>query len=257
MPNLEDELARLEAQVEDAQRAVKQLSAALARLRSASQSGNVVEVERGLAAIAQRGSEAAASAESLARAWTFDTRGYLANGFVEELLRAAGAAGLELIERDGRLSLFPVLLKIESGSLSLRIGKKLERRIRPAVLVRLLAAVQRKPQRLNEQRFLDLLYRAYLCLCGREWRGVGRGPVVELGDLHSVLTLLPSSDYGVDEFARDLLLLDRHPELRTKDGARPEFLKGTRTKGRGQRIYVYDEHGAEQLYVDIRFVKEG
>ena len=77
--------------------------------------------------------------------------------------------------------------------------------------------------------------------------------MVALSDIHDTLTLLPGSDYPIEEYARDLLLLDRRPDLRTRTGERFEFPHGTTTKGI-KPLIVYDEQGAQQTYYGVRFV---
>jgi hypothetical protein len=69
--------------------------------------------------------------------------------------------------------------------------------------------------------------------------------------------LLPGTDYPIEEFGRDLLLLDRRPDLRTRDGCCFEFPASTLSRGRMKRVSVYDERGGERVYIGIRFVKEG
>src|SRR6516162_6831195 len=116
---------------------------------------------------------------------------------------------------------------------------------------------QKRPQRFRETQFLELLYRAWRRLAGANWHGTGSGPVVGLADIHEILTLLPGTDYPIEEFGRDLLLLDRRPDLRTRDGCRFEFPASTLSRGRMKRVSVYDERGGERTYIGIRFVKEG
>ena len=84
---------------------------------------------------------------------------------------------------------------------------------------------------------------------------MGAGPAISLAQIHDLLTLLPGTDYPIEEFGRDLLLLDRQPDLRTKDGASFEFPGATLSKGTMKRIGVYDEQGLERLYIAIRFLK--
>ena len=184
-------------------------------------------------------------------------RSYLAEGYPEELRAAAAAAGISFTERDGRLYAFPLLLKIEPKDMAVRVGKKLERRIRPKQLVALLAAIQRRPQRFSEARFLDLIYKTYERIVRPEWRKTekGLGPVVPLADIHAVLTLLPGSEYPIEEFGRDLLLLDRKPELRTREGHQFRF-PGSALARERQPVKVYDEEGRERMYFGLAFVKE-
>src|SRR5271166_3028607 len=133
------------------------------------------------------------------------------------------AINADMFERNGRLYCFPLLLRIDANQSAVRIGRKIERNIRPSELVRLLAKAQKRPQRFREQAFIDLIWRAYRRLLGRDWNGTDLGRVIALIDIHDTLTLLPGSDYPPDEFARDLLLLDRLPDLHTRTDERFEF----------------------------------
>jgi hypothetical protein len=258
MPGLESALVALEARLAEAQKPVDALTRALGRLRRAARQGHIADVEKILAVIGASAAEAEAAAGTLPAAWDFDAKAYLEGGFLAELREATAAAGVNLVDKDGRIYAFPLLLRIERGETAVRIGKKLERRIRPNALARQLAAIQKRPQRFSEQRFLDLLYRVYQRIGGVDWRKIeaGLGPVVPLADIHSILTLLPQSDYPIEEFGRDLLLLDRRPDLRTRDGHRFSFPGSAIARERVQRITVFDEDGRERVYIGLTFVKE-
>jgi hypothetical protein len=254
---LEERLLALDATLEEAQKVGKAVVSAINRTRAAVKVGRVGEIAKGLSAISQRIAESNASAGGLADAWTFDVTAYLANGgFLNELKTAAAENGLSLFESDGRLYCFPLLLRVDAKESAVKIGKILERRIRPTELARLLATAQKRPQRFREEQFLELLYRTWRRLVGADWPETGSGPIVALADIHETLTLLPGSDYPIEEFARDLLLLDRKPDLRTRGGHRFEFPASTLSKGRMRRVVVYDEQGRERAYIGIRFVKE-
>jgi hypothetical protein len=257
MRGMEAALSELETKVAEAQKTSDALAKALKKLRQAADTGNVAELEKGLLAISDRGREAEASARALASAWDFDAKEHLTTGYPEELRQEAAAQGLKLFEKDGRLYAFPLLLRIEARDGAVRVGKKLERRIRPKHLVKLIAAIQKRPQRFREERFLALLYEVYRQIAGEGWRRVesGPGPAISLSQVHELMTLLPGADYPVEEFGRDLLLLDRQPDLRTRDGASFEFPGSTLSKGGMKRVTVYDEDGLERTYIAIRFVK--
>jgi hypothetical protein len=60
----------------------------------------------------------------------------------------------------------------------------------------------------------------------------------------------------LEEFGRDLLLLDRKPELRTKEGYRFSFVGSALARERVQPIKVYDEEGRERVYLGLTFTKE-
>jgi hypothetical protein len=249
MPGIEEALAGFEARIVDAQKSSEQLSRALKRLRQAAATGHISEIEKGLVAIAEFGREADAAARALPSAWTLNAGEHLAAGYSNELQREASAQGVRLFEKDGRLYAFPLILRIEPREAAVRIGKKLERKVRPKHLVRLLAAIQKRPQRFREDRFLALLYDVYRQVAD------ALGDAVSLSQIHDLMTLLPGTDYPIEEFGRDLLLLDRQPDLRTKDGSSFDFVGSTLSKGGMKRITVYDEDGLQRTYIAIRFRK--
>lgn len=259
MSDLEEQLVALDVQLEEAQRIGKAVVSAISRTRAAVKVGRVNEITKGLSAISQQIADAQNTARDLASAWSFDATSYMADGrFLDDLETAAAEKGLKLFERDGRIYCFPLLLRIDLKEAAVKIGKTLERRIRPSELVRLLATLQKRPQRFREVQFLELLYRTWRRLTGVNSPGTAAGGVVvALADIHETLTLLPGADYPVEEFARDLLLLDRKPDLRTWDGFRFEFPASTLSKGRMRRLAVYDEDGQERTYIGIRYIKEG
>lgn len=259
MPEFEEHLNALETRITTALKATEAALASLRSLRAKAKVGSVNDIEKSLPVVRRRAEEAAAAVSELANEWDFDVGRYLSDGrYLEELLVAAKAGGLSLFAKDGRIYSFPLLSRIEPKELAVRIGKKLERRIRPGVLVRLLAESQKRPQRFREAQFLEVLYKIYQRLGGSDWRKAERerGPVIRVTEIHDTLTLLPGSDYSIEEFARDLLLLDRQPDLRTRDGCRFELPKSTGSKETGRRVAVYDEEGHQHLYVGVRFVKE-
>jgi hypothetical protein len=256
--DFEEHLVTLDAKLDEVQRLGKAVVATIGRTRAAVRVGRVADIARGLDVVSQRLQEVGAAADGLANSWSFDTSTYMTDGrFSDDLKKAAGEKGLALFESDGRIYCFPLLLRVDAKEIGIRIGKKLERRIRPSELAELLARAQRRPQRFRETQLLELLYRAWRRLVRANWQGTGSGPVVGLADIHEILTLLPGTDYPIEEFGRDLLLLDRRPDLRTRDGCRFEFPASTLSRGRMKRVSAYDEGGGERAYIGIRFVKEG
>ena len=95
---------------------------------------------------------------------------FCSGAFLNELAAAAAAANVTLVQRDGRISAYPVVLRLDARAQGVRIGRKLERRIRPSFLVRQLKALQQRPNRFNARIFLDRLVTAYAVLAP-DWRG--------------------------------------------------------------------------------------
>jgi hypothetical protein len=260
---LEAALQALDAELESATKSVKTTQAALRRSAAAAKVGNLREIDRGLAALRTAGTELGRRLEAAANTWTFDAEGHLESGaFTAELLAAAEAAGLRLYEKDGRLYCYPMLLAIAPRELAVLVDRKPERRVRPGALVQLLAARQKLPQRFTLAPFLEALYAAYALLAPRQasdWTPdlFGQGPVVPLLQVHETLTLLPGAarEYPLVEFTRDIHLLDRNPDARTKSGHGFTLPASTGAKG-GKGLTMVDERGGERRYVGLAMRRE-
>ncbi|MGA3003933.1 MAG: hypothetical protein ABSE20_19630 [Acetobacteraceae bacterium] len=243
----ETSLARLEQQAAQVLRAAKQL-------RKAAQEGALAAAAPAQTALRDGVAKLTETMARDAATPAIDIPAAFEDGsFLAELSRAAAAAGVTLVQRDGRITAYPVVLRLEPRNLGVRIGRKLERRLRPAVLARHLKAIQQRPTRFNARSFLDRLLRCYTVLAP-EWRS-GEGPLVALAALHDVLTLLPAAaaDYPMEEFLVDLLHLDREPDARSTRGHRFQLGGSTGTKG-AKRLTVFDETGVQHDYFAVRFV---
>jgi hypothetical protein len=257
MTTLEAHLASLEAQVGGTEKAISALVMNLKHLKKAVGYGHLADMDKSLPLVAQRAEEVRNVALSLSDAWSLDVTKHLEQGYLAELLQEADAQGVNLIERDGRLFCFPLPIMIDAREAAVRIGKKKEQRLRPKILVALLATMQKARLRFNARKFLDAIYQVYRRVQGENWHKIesGPGPAMPLADVHEVLTLLPGSSYSVEEFGRDLLLLARQPDLRTREGCSFQFPGSTLSKERLRRLNVFDEHGNEVVFVAVRFVK--
>ena len=164
-----------------------------------------------------------------------------------------------LVERDGRITAFPLLLRLEPAVPAVRVGRRLQRQIRPGVLTAHLKKAQ-DSSAFNAESFLETLFRAATHLARADARADAPRPgaVVPLLDIYELLTLRPgaAADYPREAFAVDLLRLDRAPDTRTRRGHRFSLPASTGSKGRS-RLTVYDERGAEHVYVGIAFQPDG
>ena len=163
------------------------------------------------------------------------------------------------MQREGRITAYPVVLRLDARGQGVRIGRRLERRIRPSFLAGQLRALQQRGGRFNARSFLDRLLRAYAVLAASrmpDWapNKAGRRAAGAARRLYDLLTLLPAAaaDYPLEEFLVDLLRLDREPDARTVRGHRFELGGSTGSKG-GKRLSVFDESGAQHDYFAIRF----
>jgi hypothetical protein len=214
---LEATLAGVEREAEAALKAVGMATTQLRKVRAAAKTGQLRDLRKAVAAAEGFSAELAESVASLRSAFDLDEQEYFASGeYVKELLAAAEGAGVAMFEEDDRLMCYPSLVRVLPADASVEVDKVRERRIRPSVLVSMLAAAQERAPRFKPESFLDSLRGAYELAVA----GSGKSPdaVVRLLDVWSVLTLLPgqSREYSKQEFARDLYLLDQSAVTSTR-----------------------------------------
>ena len=260
---LEDTLAALDLHLGDAEKQAAAVLKAARRLRRAASEGNVASLPAGIAAVQADAIRAGELFANAAAALGYDVAEAFASGaWLDELAAAARAAGVTLVRRDGRITAYPVALRLDGRSQGVRVGRRLERRIRPSFLAAQLKALQQRPERFNARQFLDRLFLLYDSRARAEdpsWRPTqpGQGPLVALAELHDHLTVLPAAaaDYPQEEFVTDLLRLDRQPDATGSQGHRFELGGSTGRKG-AKRLTLFDEAGEQHDYYAIRFILE-
>ena len=251
---LEAALAGTERQAEAALKTAGAAITQLRKARAAAKAGQLRELRKAMAVAETISAELAESVRSLQESFDLDEQDYLASGgYAKELLEAAEAAGVAMFEEDDRLMCYPSLVRVVAGDASVEVDKVRERRIRPSVLVGLLAATQERSPRFKPEPFLDSLRGAYeLAVAGS---GKSSDSVVRLLDVWSVLTLLPnqSREYSKQEFARDLYLLDQSGVNSTSRSPRQlRWSASTGTKGAGVLTTVA-RSGQQQRYWGVSF----
>jgi len=164
---------------------------------------------------------------------------------------------VKIFEQDERLYCYPFLIRIIPTELAVQIDKTKEKRLRPSALVSHLKALQNKPVRFKPETFLESLSLAYeILIKSRGKDQVGKGIVVSLREIYRLLTLLPgqTKEYSLQEFARDIYLLDRSGVITTKKGygvTLPGVSSGM--KGTTGTIRVITQEGQNKLYYGISF----
>lgn len=251
-PGLEVALAATEERVEAAQRAAATVSRELKKARSAAAVGQVRDLRRALAAAVDAAQTLAQAAEESEASYSFDETEHLASGaYARELLDAAADAGLAMVEDDDRLLCYPSLVRVLSGDEALDIDRRRERRLRPSVVVGVLAAAQSRPPKGKPEALLESLVAAYELVAGRDDRP---DPVLRLDTLWQVLTMLPGAarEYSKPEFARDLYLLDQSGTVTTRSGRTLRFHASSGTRGAGVLTTVA-KTGQQQRYWGVSF----
>lgn len=251
---LEAMLADVERQAEAVLKTAGAATTQLRKARAAAKTGQLRDLRKALAAATSLAVALAESMDALHGGLDLDEQEYLASGeYTKELLQAAADAGLAIFEEDDRLMCYPSLLRVLAADGAVEVDKVRERRIRPSVLVGLLAATQERAPRFKPESFLDSLRGAYELTVA----GSGKNPdsVVRLVDVWSVLTLLPgqSREYSKQEFARDLYLLDQSGVTSTaRSSRRLRWSASTGTKSSGVLTTVA-RSGQQQRYWGVSF----
>ncbi len=258
--NLDAELVRLDAALGAAEKQATAVLSGLRALRRQAATGVLAGLPRKLEQLPASARPLTDALLTASTSFAYDAEAAFADGsYLRELQAAAVAKGLVLVERDGRITAFPLLLKLEPASPGVRVGRKLERQIRPGVLTGLLKKAQ-ESSAFSAEGFLEMLFKAATNLARADTRAdePRPGAVVPLLDIYEMLTLRPgaAAEYPREAFAVDLLRLDRAPDTTTRRGYRFSLPASTGSKGRA-RLTVYDERGAEHVYVGIAFHRVG
>ena len=159
------------------------LTRELRKAKAAAASGQVREIRRALDAAAGAASELAEAVKEVRASFDLDETTYMASGeYAKELLAMAEERGVAMFEEDERLLCYPSIVRVVPGDSVLEIDRRRERRLRPSVLLGLLAAAQQRPPRFRADTFLESLARR-LSARGRPGRReTRRGRAVD-GDL--------------------------------------------------------------------------
>jgi hypothetical protein len=232
------------------------LTRELRKAKAAAASGQVRELRRALDAAVTQAAELLGAAQDSRASFDFDEAGYLASGgYAKELLAMAAEREVSMYEEDERLLCYPSIVRVIPADAVVEVDRRRERRLRPSVLLSLLAAVQQRPAKFRADQFLESLVSGY----GYVIAEGGKKPdaVVRLIDIWTVLTLLPGQgkEYTRPEFARDLYLLDQSGVRQTKQGRtlRLHASSGTRTVG---VLTTVARTGQQQRYWGVSFTNE-
>ncbi|MEU4159358.1 hypothetical protein [Actinoplanes sp. NPDC026670] len=256
--SIEDALAATERGLEEALRGANIAVRELKRALGAARTGHVRDLRKALATAQATAGRLAVDTGALQSEFTFDERAYLSSGgYVKELLAEAEARGLSIVEGDDdRLLCYPSLLRVLPNDAAMEIDKVRDRRLRPSVLVSVLAQAQERGVRFKAEQFLDSLRAAYELRVAAD--GKRADTVVRLVDLWTVLTMMPGqrTQYSRQEFARDLYLLDQSGVTSTERSPRTlRWSASTGTKGSGVLTTVA-RNGQEQRYWGVSFSSE-
>lgn len=253
----EEGFAEVEKAAAAAEKASKSLAATCKALVRAAQEGDLAAIAKNARKIGDAAQIAAQEATNARSAWTFSSEAeedFLRHHYAGELLAAAEAAGLKMQPRDGLLLCYPFIIRVLPAERAVRINKNRVSGLRPSRLAAKLKADQNRKSRAAVQPFLEALYNAYQLVC----EGHRGGGSVPLGRIYRAFTMLPGSayDYSKDDFARDLLSLDRSGITQTRSGARLSLPASTGTKTPANTFVCVAPDGEVVTYYAIRFSQD-
>lgn len=251
--NLEDALARSEADADAALKAAAAVVSQLKRAKKAAVTGALRDLERSLESAEQLAGALRDAVRSARTGWQFNDREHLESGaFAQEVLELGRARGVALQEQDDQIVSYPSLVRILPAEAAIEIDRKRRRGIRPSVVVETLRAAQGRQPRFRSEPFIEALLRAYQLLVAVQAKEPGA--TVKLVDVYRVLTVLPGQPaaYSRQEFARDIYLLDESGIDRTKDGSRMTLpaSSGARTSS---TLATVMRNGDLKIYYGIEF----
>lgn len=248
----------LQATERDADAAIRALGAALKaakKAKSAAAVGQIRDLQQAMEAAVGLAAEATEVVGDLRAQWRFDVGDWIASGqYAKELLASAAEAGVQAFESDERILCYPAIVQVSAADATVVVDKQKDRRVRPSVVVRHLAALQERPPKFKSEAFIETLAAAYDFVVGA--KGLRSGAPAKLVDVHRVLTLLPGSarDYTRQEFARDLYLLDQSGYVDAKDGRRMSLPASAMTRS-GPTLTTVARSGQTKVYAGLAFTE--
>ncbi len=253
--SLEPALEAVDARLVQAEGSLKSAIQALKKARNGSRTGNLRDLKRLLAAAGDSAEAFLRDVRQAEASWAFPGEDYLASDqYLDELRAKAGELGVSGARvLDGRLYIYPHIVRVEPKDLAVRIGKKKHAGVRPSHLATVLQAAHAKPTQGNLAPLLNAMEQAYVHLTKGEL-----GHAVPLTKIHEILTLLPGAakDYSLEDFVMDVYRLDLSGPNVTKANRRFDLPASTSTRG-GRGIRFATREGEEKLYSTIRFQAAG
>src|SRR5206468_352132 len=136
----ESALSAAQGDAEGALRSAASLTRELRKAKAAAATGQVREYRRALGVVAGLLDELSTAVREAQASFDIDETAYLASGdYAKELLDLAAERGVAMFEEDERLLCYPSIVRVVPGDSVVEIDRRRERRLRPSVLIGLLA----------------------------------------------------------------------------------------------------------------------
>jgi hypothetical protein len=257
---LESSLESTRAAAEAVRKATNSLSLTLKQAIDATSVGDLRIIRKAQDKAAQLLSDVTARLGELHATSRFYEGDYLSDGrYAAELNKVAAELGVLLVPRGDRLYSPPYEIRILANERAVMVGKQRIDKLRPSVLIEEIRRLQTKTVRLKPEEFLDVLRNGFIHVIARSADVAERRRVIPVVEIYELLTILPgvSKDYTIDDFARDLYLLDRSGIAQTKrsKGGVLNFIASSGTRS-SKVLTIMTEEGLEQKYYAISFSED-
>jgi hypothetical protein len=253
--NFEEAFAQAERAAQAATDAATRLVRAAKALAKAAAEGDIGRFRKASERLSEEAYAARNEAANACAAWALDPETeerYLHEEYAEELLRTAQANGLKMLRQDNTIISYPLIIRILPNQRAVALNRRKVSALRPSRLVAKLQAIQNSRSRANPQTFLEAVFAAYRLIA----QGDRGGLAVSLAEIFRILTLLPGADYSKEDFARDLMSLDRSGTIVTKSGARVSFPASTGTRDARNTFICVAPNGEMIPFYAIKFAEE-
>ncbi len=255
MANFEQACSDTENAAEAVRKSAGRLASLASKLRTAARIGDIGSLGRYKKELSEALTALQKDISNADSCWPFsreEEQDLLGPQYADELQAAATERGLRVFERDGVLISYPSIVRIVPTELAVRIDKKKVSKTRPSCLVGLLLENQKKSSGFSSQRFLEALYAVYQVLAP------DGGRVVRLASIYKLMTSRPGSsrEYGRNDFARDLYLLESKGPRQTRNATTVSFSSSTGARSRSSDLFSFiGPDGSSAEYYGIRFSK--
>lgn len=252
MPSFEDLCAQAEAIASEIEKLAAQLQRSAIAMKKAAREGNPTKIRQGATQVDEAAVQTQQIQNTAARAWPLsdaELTELLKGPYVEQLIQAAGVAGVSLSRLDNCLAAFPVILQVQAEARAVKLDNVRLTSLRPAIIIERVRAAQKKA-RSQPEKFIEVLHKAYRLVVGPE-----SDQGTTLIAVYEALTLLPDArkTYGKPEFARDVYELDSSGLKQTSSGMQLTLPAATGTRSKGDTLSIVSPDGMPKYYYGIRF----
>lgn len=214
-------MIRLEPALADQDRRLEAISKDLGRLNSSVKAWRKSCADGALSVRTKSAAQALELAERLktqlaecSESWEFDSRIYLADDWMDELLEAASAADLRAFKDDDECIIPPLVLSARPSQESIFLGKERLKMLRPKAVVKEIQARLAKSRDAANQEFLESVFKAW------DRRSNTTTALVRFRDVYETFCLAPGwkKENSRAVFAQQIYSLHTSGLTTTRDG---------------------------------------